>query len=167
MHAGNLLCLMQNVEEASVAEGMWDGHTVVIIWHLEKVLVPPPPLDTCIACPLALPSWPFLVCELSHQLPWLPVLSLLLPYLPYLLFHFLCVPFIIFPTVLTSLPPTFYPHRAQYRTMRASIIDMVLATDMSKHFEHLQKFKAAIDASVSATHWTMREREWFDTALGS
>lgn len=37
--------------------------------------------------------------------------------------------------------------RAQYRTMRASIIDMVLATDMSKHFEHLQKFKAAIDAS--------------------
>lgn len=43
MHADNLLCLMQNVEEASVAEGMSDGHTVVIIWHLEKVLVPPPP----------------------------------------------------------------------------------------------------------------------------
>ena len=43
MHADNLLCLMQNVEEVSVAEGMSDGHTLVFIWLLGKVLGPPPP----------------------------------------------------------------------------------------------------------------------------
>ena len=32
--------------------------------------------------------------------------------------------------------------RATYREMRVSIIDMVLATDMSQHFEHLTKFHA-------------------------
>ena len=32
--------------------------------------------------------------------------------------------------------------RATYREMRVSIIDMVLATDMSQHFEHLTKFNA-------------------------
>lgn len=31
-----------------------------------------------------------------------------------------------------------------YREMRSSIIDMVLATDMSQHFEHLTKFSALV-----------------------
>ncbi len=30
--------------------------------------------------------------------------------------------------------------RDEYRTLRSIIIDMVLATEMSKHFEHLNKF---------------------------
>jgi len=31
--------------------------------------------------------------------------------------------------------------RVTYRTLRRDIIELVLATDMSKHFEHLQRFK--------------------------
>ena len=30
--------------------------------------------------------------------------------------------------------------RDEYRVLRSIIIDMVLATEMSKHFEHLNKF---------------------------
>ena len=35
------------------------------------------------------------------------------------------------------------PYRSAYRTLRSSIIDLVLATDMSKHFEHLTKFNVS------------------------
>lgn len=31
-------------------------------------------------------------------------------------------------------------NRDEYRALRSIIIDMVLATEMSKHFEHLNKF---------------------------
>lgn len=31
--------------------------------------------------------------------------------------------------------------RDAYRNLRRDIIELVLATDMSKHFEHLQRFK--------------------------
>ena len=31
--------------------------------------------------------------------------------------------------------------RPTYRIVRRDIIELVLATDMSKHFEHLQRFK--------------------------
>ena len=30
--------------------------------------------------------------------------------------------------------------RDEYRNMRSMVIDMVLATEMNKHFEHLNKF---------------------------
>ena len=75
-----------------------------------------------------------------------------------LLSHLLSTPSISLHSDIHTLPitctsplplPSCLPHRVQYRTMRSSIIDMVMSTDMSKHFEHLQKFKAAFEASVS------------------
>ena len=46
--------------------------------------------------------------------------------------------------------------REEYRAVRSVIIDMVLATEMSKHFEHLNKFmnkfndeKAPVSVKVS------------------
>jgi high affinity cAMP-specific and IBMX-insensitive 3',5'-cyclic phosphodiesterase 8 len=39
---------------------------------------------------------------------------------------------------------------ATYREMRVSIIDMVLATDMSQHFEHLTKFNALMAQDTEA-----------------
>lgn len=41
--------------------------------------------------------------------------------------------------------------REDYRYLRQSIIDMVLATDMTKHFDHLNKFVSSIN-SVCASH---------------
>lgn len=38
--------------------------------------------------------------------------------------------------------------RTTYESLRSAIIDLVLATDMSKHFEHLAKFEGAM-SSVS------------------
>lgn len=39
-----------------------------------------------------------------------------------------------------------------YRTLRSSIIDLVLATDMSKHFEHLTKFNvSSVDGDTGST----------------
>ncbi|CAG0912262.1 unnamed protein product [Notodromas monacha] len=37
--------------------------------------------------------------------------------------------------------------RETFQTIRRSIIDMVLATEMTKHFEHLSKFKNAFDST--------------------
>lgn len=36
--------------------------------------------------------------------------------------------------------------------MRQSIVEMVLATDMSKHFEHLSKFTTGVTSQVSNWH---------------
>lgn len=40
--------------------------------------------------------------------------------------------------------------RNDYRTLRQSIIDMVLATEMTKHFEHVNKFINSINKPLSA-----------------
>lgn len=55
---------------------------------------------------------------------------------------------------------------ATYREMRTSIIDMVLATDMSQHFEHLTKFntllnseEAALGSAVSLTKEEQETRQ--------
>ncbi len=45
----------------------------------------------------------------------------------------------LFYNLLIPLPP-FHRCRATFRSLRTSIIDLVLATDMAKHFEHLTKF---------------------------
>ena len=39
--------------------------------------------------------------------------------------------------------------REAYQTMRQNIVEMVLATDMSKHFEHLSKFTTGVTSQVS------------------
>ena len=39
-------------------------------------------------------------------------------------------------------------HRDDYRSLRQSIVDMVLATEMKQHFEHLSKFINSINKSV-------------------
>jgi high affinity cAMP-specific and IBMX-insensitive 3',5'-cyclic phosphodiesterase 8 len=38
--------------------------------------------------------------------------------------------------------------RDDYRSLRQSIVDMVLATEMKQHFEHLNKFTHSINKSV-------------------
>ncbi|XP_060035452.1 high affinity cAMP-specific and IBMX-insensitive 3',5'-cyclic phosphodiesterase 8A isoform X7 [Erinaceus europaeus] len=40
--------------------------------------------------------------------------------------------------------------RSEYRTLRQSIIDMVLATEMTKHFEHVNKFVNSITKPLAA-----------------
>uniref|UniRef100_A0A8C9S176 Phosphodiesterase n=1 Tax=Scleropages formosus TaxID=113540 RepID=A0A8C9S176_SCLFO len=40
--------------------------------------------------------------------------------------------------------------RNEYRTMRQAIIDMVLATEMTKHFEHVNKFVNSINKPLAA-----------------
>lgn len=41
-------------------------------------------------------------------------------------------------------------NRNDYRTLRQSIIDMVLATEMTKHFEHVNKFINSINKPLKA-----------------
>jgi len=41
-----------------------------------------------------------------------------------------------------------YQNRSSYHTLRTSIMEMVLATDMSKHFDYLSKFKCMITREV-------------------
>lgn len=40
--------------------------------------------------------------------------------------------------------------RNDYRTLRQGIIDMVLATEMTKHFEHVNKFVNSINKPLAA-----------------
>lgn len=40
--------------------------------------------------------------------------------------------------------------RNEYRTLRQAIIDMVLATEMTKHFEHVNKFVNSINKPLAA-----------------
>jgi len=42
-----------------------------------------------------------------------------------------------------------HTHSTTYRTLRTSVIDLVLATDMAKHFEHLSKFSMSVVSAVS------------------
>lgn len=48
------------------------------------------------------------------------------------------------------LPPLFSLSRNEYRTLRQAIIDMVLATEMTKHFEHVNKFVNSINKPLAA-----------------
>lgn len=43
----------------------------------------------------------------------------------------------------------FFP-RNHYRTLRQAIIDMVLATEMTKHFEHVNKFVNSINKPMAS-----------------
>lgn len=45
----------------------------------------------------------------------------------------------------------FTPDRNQFRTLRQAIIDMVLATEMTRHFEHVSKFVNSINKPMAAT----------------
>lgn len=40
--------------------------------------------------------------------------------------------------------------RNDYRTLRQGIVDMVLATEMTKHFEHVNKFVNSINKPLAA-----------------
>lgn len=40
--------------------------------------------------------------------------------------------------------------RNQFRTLRQAIIDMVLATEMTRHFEHVSKFVNSINKPMAA-----------------
>lgn len=40
-------------------------------------------------------------------------------------------------------------YRESYQNIRQNIVEMVLATDMSKHFEHLSKFTTGVTSQVS------------------
>ena len=40
--------------------------------------------------------------------------------------------------------------RTQFRTLRQAIIDMVLATEMTRHFEHVNKFVNSINKPMAA-----------------
>lgn len=65
-----------------------------------------------------------------------------------------------FATLPETLPlniktlPLFSPSssffRNEYRTLRQAIIDMVLATEMTKHFEHVNKFVNSINKPLAA-----------------
>lgn len=59
--------------------------------------------------------------------------------------------------------------RNHYRTLRQAIIDMVLATEMTKHFEHVNKFVNSINkpmaAEVSISHVIRYIRVYFHSSL--
>lgn len=44
--------------------------------------------------------------------------------------------------------------RNQFRTLRQAIIDMVLATEMTRHFEHVSKFVNSINKPMAAIEET-------------
>lgn len=48
----------------------------------------------------------------------------------------------------------FAPDRNQFRTLRQAIIDMVLATEMTRHFEHVSKFVNSINKPMAAIEET-------------
>uniref|UniRef100_A0A8C4I5W2 Phosphodiesterase n=1 Tax=Dicentrarchus labrax TaxID=13489 RepID=A0A8C4I5W2_DICLA len=48
----------------------------------------------------------------------------------------------------------FTSDRNQYRTLRQAIIDMVLATEMTRHFEHVSKFVNSINKPMAAIEET-------------
>lgn len=54
------------------------------------------------------------------------------------------------PSLLLSVPPDLLLPRNEYRTLRQAIIDMVLATEMTKHFEHVNKFVNSINKPLAA-----------------
>lgn len=50
----------------------------------------------------------------------------------------------------SSLSLSLSLSRNEYRTLRQAIIDMVLATEMTKHFEHVNKFVNSINKPLAA-----------------
>lgn len=48
----------------------------------------------------------------------------------------------------------FTADRNQFRTLRQAIIDMVLATEMTRHFEHVSKFVNSINKPMAAIEET-------------
>ncbi|KAF7643621.1 hypothetical protein LDENG_00236290, partial [Lucifuga dentata] len=48
----------------------------------------------------------------------------------------------------------FLSDRTQFRTLRQAIIDMVLATEMTRHFEHVNKFVNSINKPMAAIEET-------------
>ncbi|XP_077050325.1 high affinity cAMP-specific and IBMX-insensitive 3',5'-cyclic phosphodiesterase 8B isoform X1 [Siphateles boraxobius] len=52
--------------------------------------------------------------------------------------------------------------RTQFRTLRQAIIDMVLATEMTRHFEHVNKFVNSINKPMSAIEETSSNSEGSD-----
>lgn len=58
--------------------------------------------------------------------------------------------------------------RSDYRTLRQAVIDMVLATEMTKHFEHVNKFINSINKPLVAleeNEKTEEDQEAFNTVL--
>lgn len=53
-------------------------------------------------------------------------------------------------TTPPPLSPCFVSARNQFRTLRQAIIDMVLATEMTRHFEHVSKFVNSINKPMAA-----------------
>lgn len=55
-------------------------------------------------------------------------------------------------SALAAFPPftLLILSRNEYRTLRQAIIDMVLATEMTKHFEHVNKFVNSINKPLAA-----------------
>lgn len=54
------------------------------------------------------------------------------------------------PSPIWFLPISLSLSRNEYRTLRQAIIDMVLATEMTKHFEHVNKFVNSINKPLAA-----------------
>ncbi|XP_030624628.1 high affinity cAMP-specific and IBMX-insensitive 3',5'-cyclic phosphodiesterase 8B [Chanos chanos] len=52
--------------------------------------------------------------------------------------------------------------RTQFRTLRQAIIDMVLATEMTRHFEHVNKFVNSINKPMAAIEETSSNSEGSD-----
>lgn len=48
----------------------------------------------------------------------------------------------------------FTSGRNQFRTLRQAVIDMVLATEMTRHFEHVSKFVNSINKPIAALEET-------------
>lgn len=56
----------------------------------------------------------------------------------------------------------FIVYRNQFRTLRQAIIDMVLATEMTRHFEHVSKFVNSINKPMAAIEETSISVSLFD-----
>lgn len=65
-----------------------------------------------------------------------------------LYFSFSALP--AFPSFTHLISVHLYLSRNEYRTLRQAIIDMVLATEMTKHFEHVNKFVNSINKPLAA-----------------
>ena len=57
-------------------------------------------------------------------------------------------PAVVLHSLLSEITHPLAVGRDDYRSLRQSIVDMVLATEMKQHFEHLSKFINSINKSV-------------------
>ncbi|MEQ2197745.1 High affinity cAMP-specific and IBMX-insensitive 3',5'-cyclic phosphodiesterase 8A [Xenoophorus captivus] len=70
-----------------------------------------------------------------------------------MLLTMLPLPLSVAPPISPSVSPLFCSlllSRNEYRTLRQAVIDMVLATEMTKHFEHVNKFVNSINKPLAA-----------------